>query len=774
MESRMNPNAVNQFLKGTEIYLEGEPVTSVAMIVKGRVLMKNEGAKVIMSSGAFIGINDLYEGKYQSSYTAYDDLMIYVFSVNGSEDLETILSFNKDYHGFMVASFYKMIYELDQVYKNLMKNGMEIYQYLRETYQNCLSSADQRGLKIIQSDRIDSLKPMDDDMNILNDRIGYYSECRNLPMDAVKLFYSYGNAITTYQIEDQVNIVNQQIEILKQLSEEFCTIANCLVDNSDSCLFRIIIQLSSQTDNISGMDLMDIMDNIIEMVNQAEMFADRMLGRAFKVNRSEMEEGYHMLLTGNAGKAKDVQPQSNQMKEDTQKALSELKDAFDKILDYAEIDSEQAPKMRSVMDDFVNIRDKHSSDDAARAIRRKLTENHYIIYEKVFMRAYKEGNPPRVIDLFLKYGFADDRLLTNEQMLSLYFLKEEYPDQEACNVYDIKTWLSLIYEGKKEPSKNEFDQEYPEMVASLKKQGRLNEQEVKQWLTDPDKKLEYEIQNMFRYNNRTTNGQITSFVPVLYQDQCTGYIEKMQVTANRINEAVAKIMKIDYSVFDREVIFSNKDIVKEYIIKRIYPDVILMPNAGSNGIMWQEISGKRRDSAGRFILPILTDADLNTLFTRIFGRFRWELCRTIEGTSWNDITVKSLTAEYSDYLQFYRKNKDLSEEKKDKIKQQIQKGRNNSREIFVIDYEQWVNYEAAGAVKLNKIVREIMATYCPFSKELREKFKLQPVFAEATIRYNREKLKKIREVEGRFRVLQKDKIEITPELTATLEYHRDL
>ena len=46
---------------------------------------------------------------------------------------------------------------------------------------------------------------------------------------------------------------------------------------------------------------------------------------------------------------------------------------------------------------------------------------------------------------------------------------------------------------------------------------------------------------------------------------------------------------------------------------------------------------------------------------------------TIEGTAWNDIKVKSLTSEYSDYLQFYRKNRELSEERKEKLKYQIQR-----------------------------------------------------------------------------------------------------
>ena len=47
--------------------------------------------------------------------------------------------------------------------------------------------------------------------------------------------------------------------------------------------------------------------------------------------------------------------------------------------------------------------------------------------------------------MYLKYGYADERLLTNEQILYLYFLKEE-KKADGINVYNIKEWLTLIYE----------------------------------------------------------------------------------------------------------------------------------------------------------------------------------------------------------------------------------------------------------------------------------------------------------------------------------------
>lgn len=778
MEWKMNPNAVNQFSKGSIIYTEGEAVFSIGMIVKGRVLIHNDGAKIVAGSGSFLGLNDLYHGKYLSTYTAADDLLLYVFPINSIEELDTILSVNKDYHGFMVASQYKMIYDLNQIYIEMSKLCSSMYRFLKEYYEKYCEIASRRCFKAREAKRINSLDLLDSELELISDRINYYIECKSLPIEAVKLFYSYGNAITQYQIEDEVSVVNQQLEALRERLTDFVTMVECLIDDTDTCLFRMIAEMAISMDSPAGVsnDILDMMDDIVEQVNKAETFADRMLGKKLTINRKKMEEIYHLLLSGNHKEDVNSDTLLKYSEEDREQALEEMRDTFVKLLAYAGIEGEEAENMKTAMLDFLHLKDKSSTDNSVRLLRKRLADYHYSIYLLVFLRAYQEKKVPRIIDMFLKYGFTDERLLTTDQMLSVYFLKEEEEQKGSCNTYDMKAWLTLIYEGKKEPSKNEFDQEYSEMLLDMRKQNKLTEKEVQEWLTDNRKKLEYEIQNMFRYNNRTTNGQISSFVPMLHKEQWANGIERLYITNSKVNEVIQSILKIDYSIFDREVIYSDKEkkIVKEYIIKRVYPDIILFPNVGTNGIMWQEISGKKRDTPGRFCLPIFTDVNLGLLLTRILGRYRWELCRTIEGVSWNDIQVKSLTSEYCDYLQFYRKNKELSEEKKEKIKLQIQKGKNSSREIFVIDYEMWINYESKGAVKLNKPVREIMATYCPFAKELREQLKLQPLFEDAMARFTRERLKKLREVEGRLRLLTKEGIEIPQELMDTLSYYRDL
>jgi len=777
MEVKINPNAVNQFAKGTVVYAEGDPVRNVALVIKGRVLICNDGLKIVVNSGSFLAIQDLYVGKYQATYTAYDDMMLYAFEVNNKEDMETILSFNKDYHGIMVTSFNKMIYELDLIYEGLMKHGIRLYEFLMDNYKRYIEFGRHLGYSTKSTERMNELPIISRSLRVQDDKLNYYKEFQNVPLDTVKAFYSYGNAITLYQVEDQIEIINEQMEEIRNLSVDVATLVNGLIDSSDICLFRLAAALAIEVENAGGHndEVVDLVDCIIEEFNKVEKFFESMIGRKLSIDRKKTEEIYYIIITGTKGNELSIESNLKYAGQEASEAQLELTGSFQKILEYSEIEADRAEKMRNDMLDFINLKDKDSTEDDARLLRRKIIDSYYELYQKVFLKAYYDKKLPRVIDMFLIFGYVDERLLTKDQLLYLYFLKEE-SSTKPCMVYNIKEWLTLIYEEKKDPSKNEFDLDYFEKLLSLKKEAKLTETQVKEWAKNPEKKLEYEIQNMFRYNNRVTSGQISVFVPILHKDIFANNIERIYTSALKVNNTITELLAIDFSIFDRESLYVNneKKIVKEYIIKRAYPDIILMPTCGRNGVMWQDITGKKRDSSGRFLLPIFSEYSLSSILTKVFGRFRWEICRSVQGTAWNNLKYKSLTSEYTDYLQFYRKNRDLSEEKKEKVKLQIQKGRNSSREVFVIDYEMWIMTEAIGAIKLNKPVREMMATYCPFSKEIRAKLVLQPLFEEAMNRYEREKSKKVKEIEGRYHLLQKENIELTRELIDTLKYYKEL
>ncbi len=399
---------------------------------------------------------------------------------------------------------------------------------------------------------------------------------------------------------------------------------------------------------------------------------------------------------------------------------------------------------------------------------------------KLYLSCYRkirEGllHPPKAVELFMNYGMLDERLLDEEHLRFLCSIEPEV-NEGPCKVVTMMEWLDMIHDGKRDPSKSEFDEDYVENLRSLKKQGEITEKEQKELLLDMDRRVEYEVMNMQMSNSRTLYGQPSSYMPILYKEAIFGYLDKILVTRKKINESVQRLVKIDYSVFYREVIYSNTElkIINETVMKNVYPDVILFPLFGTNAAMWQEIGNKNKGTPGRFCFPIMTSANIDDMMVKMFGRFRWELCRCIQGMAWNDVKVKSLTSEYMDYIQFYRKNRDLSDEARDKVKLQIQKSRNNSRETFLIDYEAWIKNEANGSMKMNKVARELLATYCPFEKEIRMKLNAQRPYEVAQARSFRNAVKKKQELELKIKALQKVTPQVPDEMINTYKFYAEM
>ena len=118
------------------------------------------------------------------------------------------------------------------------------------------------------------------------------------------------------------------------------------------------------------------------------------------------------------------------------------------------------------------------------------------------------------------------------------------------------------------------------------------------------------------------------------------------------------------------------------------------------------------------------------------GRYRWEICRKILGVRWNDIRERSLTSEFYDYLQFYRKNRDLSQQAKEKVKAELVHAKNNYREVFVADYMNWMKHESQGNLRLNKVARRIIAEYVPFRKEVSRSLEANLMFKDLFVKRN--------------------------------------
>lgn len=774
-----NSYAVNQVDKDSIIYDLGEEIDSISLILKGRVLAKNEGSKAILGSGNFIGVSDLNMSRYQSSYTAYDDVLFYCFPVKNNEELAEVFASNKDYKGLMVASLTRYVNELEKTYRTLMQTAEQIYQFVDSYNYKYLNMGKRLGYAVNVIPSTLDLHPYSSGFILDERKLEFYKEGAKIPVDIWKSFCSQGDMISIYFVEEMQELINQLMEGCEGLTAYIAELSQCLMSSTNDCLYKNYAALAINIDESGGYnsELIDDIDAIIDRINDLEKLYNERLGKELSIDRAKMEEIYYLLLTRKSGRKEQINNNFLYSENEVNEVFSALADSFNQIHDFAGQSTEKKEELRNYVIDYMNLKDKRGIEDASRTLRRKIMSLFYELYEYTFLKAMEVKELPKAVDLFLCYGFLDEKLLSKEQLKELYYL-DKIPDdyQGLCKVYNIKVWLTAIYKGEKEPSKNEFDLEYPDVLREDRKRGQITEKEERDLLTDTVLKTKHEIQNMFRYNHRLVSGQLSSFVPFLYGDTFIKNIRDVFLSKKRLDEAIKAILEVDYSLFYRDILYINQEkrIAKEYVMTQVPPDLILFPTVGYNGVMWQEISGKKKSNPGRIFLPVFTEAEIKDILIKVFGRYRWELCRTIQGNAWNNIKEKSLTSEYADYIQFYRKNRDLSEEVKEKLKSQIQKGKGNYREIFSIDYETWIKAESAGGMRLNKVSREILATYCPFSKQIRERAKGMPLIAEAMTRFYRNNAKMLKELDIRYRAIEKEGGQLTEELMENYMFYRDL
>lgn len=771
MGAELNLNAINEIPRGTIIYKEKEEVQSVALILKGKVVVQREGVRAVVGSGYFLGVNDLFSGQHSATYMAAEGVKVFPFHISQPEGIQNIFGLNPEYGSLMVVSLSKYIRDIRNVYNYLAGTRKALYQIMRKGYDTYQILGQQGGYSVDAMPEIAMAEELMGNTLVDLKKAEYYAACIELPLEVQKKYYS-GNTICSYHVEEQSALVNALMNECTELASQIKKLCSFVFDDRNDDLLsrmgKMVVNLKKSGKKAESAQLAELTGQLIELLWNMDENLTKRSAVILNFDREALQNFQKVIASGEEMRSED--------EEGTKCSVEKLRNSLKQILDYAGLEREKANEYIELVKRFAELPDKLGTDDKSRELRKQLVKDYYTIYKAAFLRDYKEKNAPLAVDLFLRYGFLDETLLTKEQLNELVNLEVTDSLQGPCNVYDMKQWLTLIYEQKKMPSKSEFDLDYEENIRSLKKNGEITEEEAAQMAKDPLKKLDYEITNMFSHNNRIVSGQISTFVPFLHEGSFFGKVQQSLLTAELLNAAIKRIENIDYSVFVRELIFSEpkSSIAKEYYVKKVYPDIILMPVSGISGSMWQEFSGRRRDSKGRFLLPIFSQSNLDDIMIKLVGRFRWEVCRTLQGTAWNNMKYKSLTSEYMDYIQFYRKNRELSEDKKEKLKAQIQRGRNNTREVFVIDYEIWIKNESQGAIRLNKVVREILATYCPFAKEIRSNIQNQPIFADAMARFGKEKVAKVKEIELRHRVLVKEHITVPEELEETYLYYKEM
>lgn len=746
--------------KNQVIAKQKDKVRKWFIVLEGAVIQRNAYARVVLGKEAVIGISE--SDRYLCDYIAGQDCVLAVFPYNSADDLKNIIQGQESMRGVLLRAALNQRQMLLKVYAGFNNLVRQFHSFVENQYNDYTTQCTQYRLPDQTFVRIDNFKPLEmvhkaenwEINNSISLSGSYLEEYVHLMQKDDSLCIG---AImeASYQTRRVTQGIIEMVEYLKYNQD-------ILLSESENDIFNLYLTLLLQAkrSNFDIQPLRESMERMAEVIRKLGIYDDTLVTRrmedckkqALAVDNTEMETD----------------------DEDWDEEDEAGEDCLLHILTYAGYKEEEAEEMRGLLRQYQELPDMMSTEADAFQLRRRITQTYYDAYYKAFMHAMKDTEElTPILEMFLNFGFMDVQLAGEENANILYDLTEHLEICNSDHVYTIFQWLKSIYEGKNEPSKNEFDLDYMGYLNEMKKNGKIRADQISAYAKNQEFKVKFEIQNMFTSANRATYGKVSTFCPVLGEYDLINSIEKMLVTAEKLDEALDKIREIDYSVFYRETMFSDPEhgLNREMIMKEVIPNIILMPNAGTRAMMWQETAGVKSDTPARFMFPIFTAVDIDDAMVDTVGRYRWEICRKIQGVHWNDIREKSLTAEYCDYIQFYRKNHELSAEAKEKIKSALLRGRNNYREVYVKDYQNWIKYESKGSFRLNKVARDILISYCPFAKPIREVLKANPMYQLPLQKLEIQNAKKIQRINGVYDKYIKAGGKITEELQDNIDYY---
>lgn len=756
-------NGRNPVPKGTVIYEKGQPLQSVGLILKGRVVVDGDGVHTTLSSGNFLGMCDVMQGKHSFTFVALDDCVIYGLPITEQKQAGLLLDEKPQYRGLLVTSVNFFYQDIVSGYMAIKQQAESLLQFVSETYQNYLQAAEKNGLVPETISAIETLQQQAEQKPVLPERLTYFMQCCRIPIEAQRNYYGANAYVAKSYFQEQCKVLPDLLAACHTSTDLLKKLFNVMImgeRNLFSLVSRMALGLKKAGQNDEQLSAM--LDKILENINDSEKVLLDKAGCDMNLDRTRMEETYFALLSDEVVEVEEYSADD----------LKLLDNSLQQIIDYAPVHGRVAEEFTEVIEKFGKMPDPFVKNPEAGSLRKKISSLYFELYEAVLKKSFDDPQMPTAVRLFLRFGYVSEKLLKEEELQMLLSFPDFPDEQMEHRVYTLPEWLYEIYKMRKNPSKNEFDLDYEEDLRVKLQEHKITEQEHRKAMEDGEQRLHFEIDNLYRYADRLLNGNISAFVPILCSDGIFNKLNNTFVTPMVINQTVNKIEKIDYSIFYREHFeaYEEAGLNRLEVIERYTPEFILFPVYGRNGLMWQDLEGRNKSSHARILLPSFMEQDLSGVILKMMAHYRWERCRTEMGAQWNNFRYPSLTSEYTDYLQFYKKNNELTPDRREKVKAQLQQCNNKYRDVFTKDYQDWILREAAGALKLNRVAREIMYTYCPLSQSVAKDLLEQTAYKDAARRFMVERGKKEKAFQSSLRRFEKANVEIPEEVEQTRRY----
>ncbi|OHD64865.1 MAG: hypothetical protein A2176_06030, partial [Spirochaetes bacterium RBG_13_51_14] len=429
-----------------------------------------------------------------------------------------------------------------------------------------------------------------------------------------------------------------------------------------------------------------------------------------------------------------------------------LSKSIQQIFEFALVQKDFKTRFLKMLTEFKTAKSPFNTEPDGRKLRRHITALYWDLYKQAYIRSKSESVVPRPVQMMLNFGFLDEGLLEDQQVADLAELSRIRERSRDIPILMETEFLSMIYEGKVEPSITEMGLTHQGFLEEQEKHISKKSRELEQKVDDNIGKVMYEIGQRLATTAAICSGSTATAFPILTSLMVRGSLKQLYTYKRKIETITKEVRNIDFSMFYRETVLKIGE-AREIIQEEVVPYFILLPIFGSRTLLWQDMVGTNKRSRGRIVVPIFFIGDMTRSLVHTFASFRWELNRDVKGAMWADPIDGGVTGEFFDYVNTYKKLSKLSQEAKETVEEKFRSIRNN-RDRFAHDYIQWVLFEKDGIMKLNNVVRDMFFRHIPFRKELRQKLEEMPAFTHPATRYKNVHKRELEAYERKFKKYQ--------------------
>ena len=382
MAAELTINETTSVPKGTVIFEKDDELNCVALVLKGRVMVRSTGVCVSLGSGNFLGICDVSRGVHSFTYVAGDGVSLYPIPIRAIPEAKKLIEGKPQYRGLLVTSQNFFLRDINRSYTKLLKSSKDLKEYIKESYNTYKNEAAEAGFVATSIPAIERLYSEVEDKIQLSANLTYYMDVSGIDVEAQRSFFGAKSSVAFRHYIEQCELFPGLIEGCRIYGEQIFKLFRILILDEKN-LFNLVAKtvLDMKNAGQDGRVLSELVDDIIGKIDECEKLLVETVGMDPKLNREPMEKTYMALLSEGAS-SEDI--------EADEKDIASLGSSLTQIIGYSEVDEETAQVFTKGISDFMKMSDRYSRTKEAGQIRKKITEGFFTIYEAAVKKSFSD------------------------------------------------------------------------------------------------------------------------------------------------------------------------------------------------------------------------------------------------------------------------------------------------------------------------------------------------------------------------------------------------